>query len=261
MKILTGFLFVIIVFHTNSLFALEKIRITNGEWPPYLSEKLPHYGYASHLVQEAFAAVDIEVEYGFFPWKRSFKYAKDGKHNNEVWHGSVVWVHTKERAQDFLYTDVVITDIEVLFHLKSVPLNWNTVDDLKGKYIGGTLHTVYPIFEQAEKQGILHIERAGNYNILFQRLLKRRIDAVPQVRNVGNFFLRTSLSSLERSQITFSPTVIQERKYHLMLTRKIERNKQLIKLFNEGLKKIKENSKYDVLFESLNQGVYDTPLK
>ncbi len=51
----------------------KTIRLTNGEWQPYLSKDTPHRGFASHIVIEAFALVGVEVEYGFFPWKRSFK--------------------------------------------------------------------------------------------------------------------------------------------------------------------------------------------
>ncbi len=56
----------------------ETIRLTNGEWQPNLSKDTPHYGFASHIVTEAFALVGVEVEYGFFPWKRSYKIAKEG---------------------------------------------------------------------------------------------------------------------------------------------------------------------------------------
>jgi len=66
--------------------AAETIRLTNGEWQPFLSKDAPHHGFASHIVTAAFALVGVEVEYGFFPWKRSFKLAKEG-----TWDGSVVW--------------------------------------------------------------------------------------------------------------------------------------------------------------------------
>ena len=51
--------------------AEETIRITNGEWPPYMSKKLKHYGLASRITTEAFASQGVKVEYGFFPWARS----------------------------------------------------------------------------------------------------------------------------------------------------------------------------------------------
>jgi polar amino acid transport system substrate-binding protein len=235
------------------------IRLTNGYWPPYLSEVNPNNGFASHIVTEAYAAVGVTVTYGFFPWTRAFEYARVGKGSDEIWHGSVVWVYTEERAHDFHYTDVVISDDEVLFYLKSSPLEWESVYDLKGMHIGGTLNTVYPLFEAAEKERILKIQRAGNYDDLFKRLLKKRIDAVPHVISVGKYILRTSLTPEEQAQITFSPTVIQKREYHVILSKKHEENKRFARLFNEGLQKIKENGTYNKLLEELNRGAYDKP--
>lgn len=254
--------FILLLFSVNLLVAKESIYLTNGEWPPYLSEKLPHYGFASHIVSEAFKAVGVEVEYGFFPWKRSYEYAKNGVDEVEqTWHGTIVWVYTDERAKYFNYSDIAIKDSEVLFHLRDKPLKWKSIQDLKGVIIGGTLHTTYPTFEKAEKDGILKISRAGGYDILFKRLLQKRIDAVPQVRAVGSFFLDNSLSKDEREKIAYSPTVIQNREYHLILSKNIKENEKFLKLFNRGLKIIKDNGTYKKLLEALENGNYNSYIK
>ena len=122
----------------SAAFAQDRIKLTNGEWAPYLSKNQPHFGAASHIVREAFSAVGVEVEYGFFPWKRSYRLAQKG-----AWNGTLVWVYTPERAKDFLYSDVVIKDQEYLFHLKSRVLKWQEIADLQGLTIGVTPHTVY----------------------------------------------------------------------------------------------------------------------
>ncbi len=236
----------------NTAGAEEKIRITNGEWAPYLSEGLPKNGFASDVVRKAFAAVGIEVEYGFFPWKRSFKLAREGK-----WNGSVVWVHTPERAGDFLYSDTVIKDNEYLFHLKTFELNWKTVDDLNGLKIGGTLHTVYPLFEAAQARGILSIERSGTYENLYRRLLKKRIDAIPQVSAVGEYLIRTTLTESEQSRITVSPTIIQTREYALILSKDVPENVLFLKRFNRGLSMLRDSGDYQIMLDALKNGAYD----
>lgn len=231
---------------------LEKIRLTNGEWAPYLSQNLPQHGCASDIVKKAFAAVGIEVDYGFFPWKRSYKLAKEG-----IWNGTVVWVYTEERAKDFLYSDVVISANEYLFHLKELDLHWETIDDLAGLKIGGTLHTVYPAFKTAEDRGIITIERSGTYANLFRRLLKKRIDAIPQVKQVGFYLIRKTLPSADQGKITYSPTIIQKRQYHLILSKSIAENAAFLRKFNEGLQIIKESGKYAQLLSALVEGEYD----
>ncbi len=244
----------IIALLCSPIWAQERVRLTNGEWAPYLSEHLPHYGAASHIVKEAFAAVGIETQYGFYPWNRSYKLAKEGK-----WDGTLVWVYTPERAQDFLYTDVVIKEVEYLFHLKEKKIDWEKIEDLKGLTIGATLHTVYPPLEGAETQGLLRIERVGNYDNLYRRLLNHRIDAIPQVSQVGKYYLRTTLSPEDREKITYSKTVLQERKYHVILSKVPKGNKELIALFNKGLAIIRANGTYDAIAKALDSGAYDTP--
>lgn len=244
---------------TFSASAEESVQLTNGDWPPYLSPDLPHYGFASHIVSEAFAAVGIKVNYGFFPWSRAYKYAKSGEGFGSRWNGSLVWIYSKERAESFYYSDEVIADEEILFHLKSTPLQWRTVADLEGKVIGGTQHTLYPPLEAAEAACQISIDRAGSYDVLFQRLLYGRVDAIPQVRHVGDYFIRTSLTPEQSAQITASPTAIQHRKYYLILNRKNPDNKRLMQLFNQGLKQIKKNGIYTRLYAKLQNGAYLPP--
>lgn len=234
----------------------DRVILASGEWPPYLSEHLPNYGAASYIVEKAFNAVGIEVEYFFRPWVRSYRYAEQGNAEGNPCHGTVVWVYATKRAESFNYSDVVIEDTEVLFHLKENPLKWSTVEDLKGKIIGGTLHTAYPIFEKAESKGILTIQRAGNYDTLFQRLLAGRIDAVPQVKHVGQHFIETSLSEDEKKHITFSETVVCQRNYHLIFSKIGDADQRYLKLFNKGLRIIREDGTYNRIMQDLDIGTY-----
>ena len=103
---------VILAFHVASAQTSKTIRLTNGEWQPFLSEHVPHYGFASHIITEAFALVGVEVEYGFFPWKRSMKLARDG-----TWDGTAVWFDTEERRENMFLTDPVVSSAMAFFHL------------------------------------------------------------------------------------------------------------------------------------------------
>jgi len=257
MKLISQILF-FITFLPSICFSQDVIRLTNGEWAPYLSEHLPHNGVASHIVSEAFAAVGVKVEYGFFPWKRSFLYAQQGAGaSNEVWNGSLLWIYLPERTEDFLYSDPVIVDSQVLFFLKSAPLDFSVLDDLKGKVLGGTAHTAYPRLQEGVDKGLFTINRGAGYDSLFKRLFANRIDAIPNVRRVGEFYIRTGLSPRQQGQMTSSPTEIEERTYYLILSKKVAGNKQLITRFNRGLKIIRENGFYARAFKDLDAGKYD----
>jgi len=86
-------------------FAEERISIAIGEWPPFISENLKHYGVVPRIVTEAFALGNVKVDYGFFPWKRAMEYANEGD-----WDGSAVWGYTSERGKTLLYSDPVRTE-------------------------------------------------------------------------------------------------------------------------------------------------------
>jgi len=49
------FALLLIALLCGSIQAADSVRLTNGEWPPYLGEHLPHHGVASRIVAEAFA--------------------------------------------------------------------------------------------------------------------------------------------------------------------------------------------------------------
>jgi polar amino acid transport system substrate-binding protein len=236
----------------------EVVRLTNGEWAPYLSEHLPYNGVASHIVSQAFAAVDIDVEYDFFPWKRAFLYAKEGQGaSGEIWNGSLLWIYLPDRTEHFIYSDPVVVDSQILFYLKDNGLNWQSLDDLKGKVLGGTAHTAYPRLEQGVQRGLFTINRGAGYEDLFKRLFANRIDAIPNVKEVGEFYIRTSLTPTQQSQMASSPTVIEKRTYYLVLSKKIQENKVLMERFNRGLKIIKDNGFYEQAFNNLRNGKYD----
>jgi len=123
---------------TQSAVAEQTVRLTNGEWQPYMSEHVPHLGMGSHIVTEAFALVDVQVEYGFVPWKRAFDVAKKG-----TWDGTVGWSYNDERGQSFFFTDPVFPSIFGFFHLKDSTFDWNAMEDLKDTKIGATMEYSY----------------------------------------------------------------------------------------------------------------------
>lgn len=229
------------------------MRLANGDWPPYLSKNLPHYGAASHIVSEAFEAVDLDVHYEFFPWKRSYILAQKGQLD-----GTLVWVRSEDREKHFHYSDIVIFETEYLYHLKTKPLSWYTMSDLEGLVIGTTHHTYYPLLEKAEMDGLVTLEPVGNHQQLYDRLLKQRIDAIPHVSQVARYYLQTNLSEDERLQITHSPTILSARKYHLILSKNFDQAEQYIDRFNEGLGIIKANGLYDKILLDLLHGKYDS---
>jgi len=166
-------------------FAEEEIMVTIGEWSPFISRELPHYGIVSHVISEAFAESQIKVKYGFFPWKRSYHLVKSGE-----WHATAIWGKTEERINDFYFSDIIYTGEDVLFYLKDKPVKWkgdvNDLSDLKGLKIGLSLGSaIGSVMENAMKKGLVTYDVGGDKLAVFRKLLARRFDAVEEIKLIA----------------------------------------------------------------------------
>lgn len=226
------------------------LRLTNGEWPPYLSETLPHYGLASRIVTEAFAVQGIKVEYGFFPWPRSLALAQDGS-----WAGSAVWFKNEEREKDFYYSDPIIEVQYVFFHLKTFSFDWQSYEDLAEVRIGATLEYDYgPAFTEAEQSGQIKVERVPADEQNFDKLLAGRIDIFPLDLEVGLNMLQKNFTSEQIALITYHPLPVRSDPGYLLLSKKVAGNEELIQVFNEGLQKLKESGQFEQFVQESRAG-------
>ena len=250
MKLLMSIL--LIFSFSKNTWATETVHLTNGEFEPYLSENLKHYGVASLIVTEAFALEGVKVEYEFFPWKRAYNEAKIGNYD-----GSVMWTHFPEREKFFYFSDdSVIQGLSVFFHLKSYNFNWETAKDLEGIYVGGTAGYKYALLEKLEKAGKINIDRAQSDTANFVRLLKGYIQIFQIDQTMGYYLLHRYFKPKEIRQITHHPKPIIKDHYHLIISKSIKKGKRLINIFNRGLKKLKESGKYDQLVAASLRGEY-----
>jgi len=249
---LTTIICAVFVGNISSAQTSTTIRLTNGEWEPYLSKKLPHNGFASHIVTEAFALVGIKVEYNFFPWSRAYKLAKEGK-----WDGTVVWLDTSERRRDFHYSDPVVPSKNAFFLLKYSTFNWDSLEDLKDVRIGGTLTYAYgEAFDAAEKAGIFKTDRARSDELGVRKLIKGRIDVFPGELMVTYSLIRKMLPPDTASLLSHHPKLIQEQPQYLLLSKKVEGSAALRDMFNRGLKKLKASGRYDQIIADALAGKY-----
>lgn len=228
---------------------LAKVRLTNGEWPPYLSENLPHYGLASHITTAAFAQKGITVEYGFFPWARALLLAEEAE-----WDGSVVWYKTPEREELFYFSEPVIHSQDVFFHLQTFSFDWQEMSDLQGLRIGGTIEYDYgTAFREAEASGLITVDRVASDEQNFEKLLKGRIDVFIVELEVGLAVIRQFLTPEEQALITYHPTPVRNDPLHLILPRKVPGNEALIALFNEGLQELESSGQLQKIIEEARQ--------
>lgn len=227
----------------------EIIRLTNGEWPPYFGEHLPHHGVGSRIVEEAFAREGVEVQWEFHPWARALRMAERGQRT-----GTALWLRSPEREGAFHISEAVLESGYVLFHRRDRRFDWQSVDDLQGLRLGGTLGYDYgEAFQQAERDGRLQVARMRGERQGLDMLLAGRIDVLPVDRIVAMHLLRNEYGVTERARLTYHPRPLRVDSLHLLLSRRVSGNAELLARFNHGLAALRREGLLDRYLDDLQQ--------
>lgn len=228
------------------------LRISAGEWPPYLSARLVHQGPIAHLIRDLLGEEGYRVEFSFLPWPRAYAEAAAGKYD-----ASAVWMHKQDREQDFLFSEPLLDEQFVFFHLKSQPFDWQRFEDLDGMTLGGGLEYSYGAgFDAYLDSGRVRLERVSSDRQNFEKLLKERVVLYPQELNVGYAALRSEFSVEDAARITHHPQPLLVNLSYLLLPRRLEQSDTLRQRFNVRLQQFRQSGRYQQYFDNLQAGHY-----
>lgn len=222
---------------------LEPLTISAGEWPPYLSAKLPEQGLAAKLIRDIFLEAGYQVRFQFLPWARAYQDTKQGRYA-----ATAVWMKAPSREVDFWYSDAVLEEQFVFFHLKSQPFVFNSLDDLVDVDLGGGLGYSYgPAFDAALAAGRIKLSRVGDTAQNFRRLLKGRIQAFPEEQRVGYQVLHAQLGAFS-DQISHHPQPLLINHSFVLFPKQATQSEDLQKIFNKGLAAFRQSGRYQLYF-------------
>ena len=226
--------------------------MANGEWRPFVSEKLKYGGVFSRIVSDAFALKGVRVVYHFMPWKRGEVTSRAGHLDGNIGYGMF-----EKLKKDFYYSDPIFKGSKVFFHLKSEPFDWNSYDDLKDIPMGSVIgYSFGSAFDEAEKSRKIQVIRVEHLDGLFKMLIKKRIKIIPLTVDIGYDVVNNQLTLEEAQLITHHSKPLLNTTFHIILTKKTARNKAMLRLFNEGLQELKDSGKYDQYVEESLRGDY-----
>ncbi|RED54026.1 substrate-binding periplasmic protein [Aestuariispira insulae] len=210
------------------------ITISTGEYPPYASKEFVHFGLVPRIVSEAFASENIEVEYRFFPWARSYELSRDGMVD-----ATAYWYYSKERQADHIYSDPLFEDVIVWFHRKDLDFQWKKLGDLTDYRIGAVNgYTYTPEFYALIKQGILSVEFVNRDQLNYRKLVGDRIDAFPETLDTGLYYIQSNLTPAQAAHITYHPQPFSKKRTFLLAPRIKPESAELIRAFNRGLARL-----------------------
>ncbi|RDH42349.1 substrate-binding periplasmic protein [Zooshikella ganghwensis] len=231
----------------------NNIIIATGEYPPWTSEASKGNGFVNHIITEAFKSQGYMVYYNFLPWARSYNDTENGQF------AALSYWACKEKTQKTFYcSDAMHTESYVFFHEKTIPFpDWTELVDLKGLRIGATRSYTYTKeFWQAHESKMLDIIINNDDEASFKMMLRGRLDAVVVSSITGFLILNTKFSPVIAQTITFNKKPLVENTAHLLFPKSRKDSQLLLKVFNKGLSKIKENGTYDQYFDGLITGKY-----
>ena len=224
---------------TVSVQAEKDVTLGNGEWRPWTSKELPHYGIASRIVTEAFALEGYRTIHNFYPWKRAFILTRRAEVD-----ASFPWAMDEERLASFYFSKPMITDTVVFYHRRDFSFDWNDFEDLKGLNIVGTLGYSYgKEFDAAVQSYKLQVQRVSNEFSSLKMLLNGRVHLAIMNRTVASTLLQERFTEEQRALIVPHPKPLDSSHYFLIIGRKNPRASELISAFNRGMQRLQVNGK------------------
>jgi len=223
---------------TSNAFANETVHLAIGDWAPYTSATDAKSKLLENVVTEAFKIEGIDVKYEYFPWKRSYILAKSGEFD-----GTFPWAKTEEHLKHFqIHKISLIKDQGVFFHLKTVPFDWNVLDDLHKYSVGVTLGYKEEIIY---KENGIKAQAAPSEDLNFKKILARRIDVYQTSKIVGYATINRLFTSAEAKLFTNHPKPAVDNEFYILFSKNTPHSQILADKFDSGLAKLKESGMYD----------------
>lgn len=218
--------------------ASETVRLAVGEWAPYTSDTDPEGKMLEKVTRQAFALEGIHVEYAYFPWQRSYLLAANGDFD-----GTMPWNKTDARLKDFYFPKTsLLKDENVFFHLKTVPFDWATLEDLKRYRVGVTIGFKE---EAIYKSKGIPADMVNSEELNFRKMRVGRIDVYQTSKRVGYVTLKKTFGHQDASLFTHHPKIVSESEFFILFSKATQRGQYLADRFDAGLKKLKANGTYD----------------
>lgn len=231
----------------NILLAAETVRFATLEWPPYAGEHLPGQGASVVVAKKAFAAVDIQLEVTFYPWKRA---VDQGLHMQ----GYLGYLpeYDADRLDMVCYLSDRMGDSPLgLVERVDEPLEWETVEDLAVYTLGvvdGYVNTAR--FDELMDRGVLDVEGVTDDATNIRKVQGARIDGAVMDRNVFLYLADTDDAiRRERYLVRFGPKLLANNGLFACF-RKTPEGRRLRDLFNEGLSRIDYRAIQDKYIEN-----------
>ncbi|OSQ37033.1 hypothetical protein TMES_16460 [Thalassospira mesophila] len=205
--------------------------------PSKIDENIPLPGYDVELLRAAFAVGNLALETPFYPWKRAYLLAEEGRVD-----GLCSCSYTVERERDMLYSTelgrVRIGFFSIAGHIAQNITSLADARDLRIGVVAG-----YNLENAAENAGLTVIT-ANSEQVLLGMLYNNRIDMIYSFREpvLVAHKKRDTLFSLQYHEVSQAP-------YYSCISRRIDDARSLLNILNHGISTIRANGVYHSILE------------
>ncbi|MBS1156995.1 MAG: ABC-type amino acid transport/signal transduction system, periplasmic component/domain [Proteobacteria bacterium] len=218
-----------------SAFSADNIVINfDSANPPFMYEREGKAaGIYPALVTAAFKRMRVGVTLQPRPWVRALRELDEGLAGV----GGIYRNAERERKYDF--SQPIFVEKLLVYFNKSRPVNFNTVDDLKGLHIGVVRGWSYgERFDLARRAGQFTAEETPSDEQNFSKLERARLDAVLAVAEAG------AAQMVTRSNIQAAPAPLALNVTFLTFA-KSARKQALLKQFDLALKAMHADGEFE----------------
>lgn len=214
----------------------ETVALTTGQDdPPFTDRTRPDGGTATKLVLSAFHQMGYQTKLDWLPWRRGYSLTKSG-----VYQASFPYLKTPDREHEFVFSDVLFSDVSYLWTRTGEMLNIDRPAEFAKKTIcvPHGYHSPLLVTLSAEiDRGDVRIERPDTPEKCVQMLAAGRVDALSGQE--AEIAAPIEANHLEGA-ITHSPAPLMKLDFYVIFNKE---NPGLARRFNEALQLIKADTR------------------
>ncbi len=224
--------------YANCCLATERIQIVTNDYEPFVSSNPEKPGFILEVVKKLFELANIPLEVKFYPWRRCEKLVEAG----EVF-AALPYFKNEDRVNRFEFSRPLANSVNRFFYsVDRFPegFSWSSLNSFIDKKIAAV--SGYWYIKSFKRAGISMVMVNSDEQSIAM-LLKGRADfslmdemtALIIIKKNHNQFLN-KIKYVER------PESVE--KFFLMVSRKYDGQKEILKHFNKGLIGLKKNGRY-----------------
>lgn len=224
-------MFVAVVLGVNASNA-QNLKIATGEWIPFTSASMAHFGEFTKRVTIVFNEMGAEPDYLFYPWGRCFDSVEKGR----IW-AAFPYSYTLGRAKKVWFSDRLSCSKTVFFYYDGEgttrEYHFEHLKDLKSYRIGGVTGYFY---EESFKNAGLHVDFVNKEINALEKLKMGRIDLMPVNERVGWRLIETHFpDDAHKFHTLANPLSVNP--LHLIVSKGYPGSKELLERFNNAVQR------------------------